>query len=472
LVGRVVIGVAVAGYTLGVDAQHATHHADSARRLTVGAMATVVTSHLTPGALRADVTEGYLTQPMVIVESSGHRFGGQLRVRGVLNLERLTLRRGEITPGVYGEGYVDRRHPHTTGHELMAGYERSIGRASEGTRWSLFAGKGFVPFGSDDPMTRPFVKFPANHHLAQVLERALVTAAVRWRGAAIEHARFNGDEPEGTSDWPNGDRLFDSWSVRATWWPREWIEVAASYANVQSPEFATGEGLDQRKRSAVLRLERPQRRLSYGLVEFARTVEFSGDRRVFEYSSLLAEAEWASRGNSLSLRVERTERPEEERTQSFYRSIRPLLDFNVLGKTRWTTASAHVERTVRVGPARWTPFVEVARSVPRAAVRPTALDPVDLFGARQLWMYSAGVRLHAGRMPGRFGRYGAAVRAPASAEGRRHGAAGARNSGQGLDSDLRATSAANARSRSPATLQAQNRRGTDATDHLATLRGP
>ena len=33
---------------------------------------------------------------------------------------------------------------------------------------SLSAGKGFAPFGTDDPMSRPIFRYPVNHHLAQI----------------------------------------------------------------------------------------------------------------------------------------------------------------------------------------------------------------------------------------------------------------------------------------------------------------
>ena len=42
---------------------------------------------------------------------------------GILNLEGLTLSRGELDLGEWGEGFVDRRHPHTYLHELMAGVQ-------------------------------------------------------------------------------------------------------------------------------------------------------------------------------------------------------------------------------------------------------------------------------------------------------------------------------------------------------------
>jgi len=114
-----------------------------------------------PTATRSILTEGYLSQPMIMA----HGWLGGLQARVTLNLEGLTLERGELSTGAYGESYVDRRHPHAYVHELLIGAEH----AYTGVNGSLFVGRGFAPFGSDDPMTRPFEKYPVNHHLAQVL---------------------------------------------------------------------------------------------------------------------------------------------------------------------------------------------------------------------------------------------------------------------------------------------------------------
>ena len=92
------------------------------------------------------------------------------------NLEGWTLDRGELNAGVWGEGYVDRRHPHTFLHELILSATTSLA----GFDASLSAGRGFAPFGTDDPMVRPFVKYPANHHLAQILERWVAIGAEVW----------------------------------------------------------------------------------------------------------------------------------------------------------------------------------------------------------------------------------------------------------------------------------------------------
>ena len=387
----------------GAGAQHEHDLPDSTRRYTVGAMAVVLHSRVEPGALGTTVSEGYVTQPMLT--ATARAAGSRVVAHATLNAERWTLERGEINPGAYGEGYADRRHPHTWLHEAMLGVRGQAGLLG----WSVFGGKGFVPFGTDDPMVRPFVKYPANHHHSQVLERAVVVTAVRARGLGIEAGRFNGDEPESPADWPNLDRGLDSWAVRASWALRAGVEASASRANVRSPEFARGGGLDQRKEAASLRWYRDAGRWRYALVEYARTREYSNGTPVFDFSTLLAEGVLHVAGLDAAGRIERTTRPEEERTTSFYRTVRPLHDFNIIGRTRWTSV------TVAVSTRGWgrrglegRPFAEVGYHVPRATRHPTPLDPVEVFGDDHIWALSLGVRIQAGQMGRRFGRYGVA----------------------------------------------------------------
>lgn len=402
------------GIPRAIDAQHAhgdraaPPHADSARRWSAGAMAIALATRAQPAAFGRTVTEGYLTQPMLF--GSVQLAGGSLQALATLNFEGATLRRGEINPGGYGEGYIDRRHPHTYLHEVMLGAMTARGGAGA----SLFAGKGVVPFGSDDPMVRPFVKYPVNHHLAQVMERVMVVGALRLSPATLEVARFNGDEPEGPSDWPNGGRAMDSWASRLTVTLPASLELSASAAHVQSPEFATGQGLDQRKEAASLRLVRPGRALRYALVEWGQTREGNARKAdIFRFSSYLAEGVWSLRRVEIAARAERTERPEEDRLDDPYRSVRPLLDFNILGRTRWDIITVNVGApSVRWGALQLTPFAEGAWLRPRAMAHPAALDPEIFFDAPQLWMWSAGIRLHTGTMRERFGRYGAALKRP------------------------------------------------------------
>src|SRR5690349_17858666 len=213
------------------------------------------------------LTEGYLAQPIVMAHASA--LGG--RVAGVLTLdfEGLTMERGQLDPGAYGEGYADRRHPHTYIHEAVAVTSGAFG----GLGVSLAGGKGFVPFGTDDPMTRPFAAYPVNHHLAQILERYVAVAALRRGVVTVEGGIFNGDEPVSPGAPPDASRFGDSWAVRATVAPRGSVALEASFASVTSPELASGGGRDQRKWSAGGRLARETGPIRSALVEWALTDE-------------------------------------------------------------------------------------------------------------------------------------------------------------------------------------------------------
>ncbi|MEW5930734.1 MAG: hypothetical protein AB1941_25010 [Gemmatimonadota bacterium] len=241
---------AALAWTSPAGAQEHAHPADpvpGAVRWSLGAQAIPLLTRADPAVDGDALTEAYLTQPNLM----GHLslWGGRAEATATLNLEGLTLRRGELNAGIWGEGYVDRRHPHTYLHEAMAVLRPlGTGRAVD---VSLAAGKGFAPFGTDDPMSRPFVKFPANHHLSQVLERAVAVAAVRGGPLLLEGALFNGDEPQGPDDLPQWDRFGDSWSVRATLLPLHGLEASASHARLESPEHPLGGVLDQRKWSAA-----------------------------------------------------------------------------------------------------------------------------------------------------------------------------------------------------------------------------
>src|SRR4051812_30981304 len=68
-----------------------------------------------PTATHSALTEGYLSQPMVMA----HGAWSSLEGVGTLDFEGLTLERGELSTGGYGEGYVDRRHPHAYVHEAL-----------------------------------------------------------------------------------------------------------------------------------------------------------------------------------------------------------------------------------------------------------------------------------------------------------------------------------------------------------------
>lgn len=371
----------------------------------VGAQAIGLLTHAAPALGGRDYTEGYLTQPNVMGELS---LLGLLRFTGTLNLEGLTLERGELNAGIFGEGYVDRRHPHTLVHEAMASAVARIGPLA----LSLAGGKGFVPFGTDDPMMRPFAKYPVNHHYAQLLERVQVVGAVRWRGVTIEGATFNGDEPLGPYEAPAWSRVGDSRAVRLTVAPARGLELQGSMAAVTSPEQFVGGGLDHAKASASARFARHDR---YLLVEWARTQEHQGGRDGFAWETALAEGAATLGRLDVALRVERTERPEEERLADLFRAQRPHHDENILGATRWHVVTAAVSAPglpwgVRRDDRRWSlaPFVEAGWQHVASLYERAVFQPAPFYGATSLWSLSLGVRARVGHAHARMGRYGAA----------------------------------------------------------------
>jgi hypothetical protein len=392
----------------------------AAPRWSVGAQAIGMLTHADPERDGRSSTEWRVTQPMIAARIS--TTGGGLELLGTLSLEGATMRAGETNPGIWGEGFVDRRHPHTWLHELVAVAGARVGRAGA---LSVAAGKGFVPFGTDDPMARPFAKYPANHHLAQILERAVVVAAWRAGPATIEGALFNGDEPEDPSDAPNVDRFGDSWAGRLTIALPFAVEAQGSVASLDSPEWAAGFGPDQRKWSASARHERRTGAgiAEYALVEWALTEERVDGRTIFRFESVLAEGAVRRRGIELALRLERTTRPEEERLLDPFRTARPHTDESILGVTRFEIATVAASVPVGGAAARLPalaglrPFVEVAVVRPTAARSPSLFRPERFFGARTLWTLSAGARVALGAAHRRMGRYGAAL----SPGGRSHG---------------------------------------------------
>jgi hypothetical protein len=371
-----------------------------------GASGILLGTRVSPAINNRDLTEGYLAQPMLMGEALFPRYG--LELSATIDLEGLTLKRGELNPGMYGEGYIDRRHPHTYLHEVVATWKRELGGNNA---VSITAGKGFAPFGTDDPMSRPFVKYPVNHHLAQILERAIVVGAARAGSISLELSRFNGDEPQSASDLPNSGRLFDSWSGRLS--GRFWTgsEIQASFANVISPEVAVGGGLNQKKWSASARYERA---VFYGLAEVAQTREYESGREAFSFNTMLAEASLTGKPGMIAIRAERTERPEEERLADLFRTPVPPSDLSILGRTRWTTVTANASRSFSLRTlATVSPFVEVARAHASAIEQPSVFDPKSFYGSDVIWSISAGMRFGVGMKHSRMGRYGAGLPAGA-----------------------------------------------------------
>jgi len=187
-------------------------------------------------------------------------------------------------------------------------------------------------------------------------------------------------------------------------------ELAASYANVKSPEYREGKGLDQRKAHLGLRFEDDGGLFArYALVELARTTDVDRGRDLYTFEAALAEGALCRDDVGAALRWERSDRPEEERLLDLFRTARPATDVSILGVTRWTTLTGAVSLpALRVDLLHAAPFVEVARAT---ADRTSAaiFDPVRVYGSRVMWRLVGGIRIAAGRSPhGRMGRYGVA----------------------------------------------------------------
>lgn len=331
-------------------------------------------------------------QPIIHARAGAWLGSVEAHAHGMLNLEGITMPDGVLTLGTFGEGFVDRRHPHTYVHELMVSLQAGD--------VSLVAGKGFVAFGTDDPMNRPALRYPVNHHYAQVMERAVVTLAARRGPVVVEGSFFNGDEPESPGQWPSLDRFGDSWSARVLLQPKSGVELQASHARVASPEHRPGSGPDAVRWSASGRVEREA---LYALVEWGRTTEADG---FFAYGTLLGEVEWRTGRHRPFYRLERTERPEEERSTDPFRSQRPHLDDSILGTTRWTIHTAGWRTALTLADRiRVEPLAEVSLGrVQRTGSG--VFDPVAFYGKRSLWTFTVGARLAVGGAMHRMGRYG------------------------------------------------------------------
>src|SRR4051812_39182766 len=98
---QVVLPVLVHSYAF---AQHEHMQMGRGDRLsgTVGVQAVGLVTHVTPAILGKDLTEGYVTQPMIMAHAA-YRW---LSFQGTIDFEGLTLKRGELNHGVWGEGYI------------------------------------------------------------------------------------------------------------------------------------------------------------------------------------------------------------------------------------------------------------------------------------------------------------------------------------------------------------------------------
>jgi hypothetical protein len=350
----------------------------------------------------------YLTQPaaMVNVESPSRRFV----LRLTPNFEGLTQEDGELTFGGWGEGFIDSRHPHTLLHEVMLSvnlWDTSVGSLS------LSGGKGFAPYGTDDPMARPSVKYPTNHHLSQILERFTLNAAWVSGPWSLEAGLFGGAEPEGPYDLSNVESFGDSWSARATrrfgavqMGQAVW-EVGASFAQVTEEHHGEAGGEPESETTDLfntsLRLDAPLSggRHAYGLIEFSRSYPEHDEG----YWSLLAEGSLRMGRHTPYLRFERATRPEYPREgdtgDAFFRYDH---DAEPIGATAWSIVSIGYGFTATNGFVSVRPFVE--GQFHSAAGERGGVSALDVLGDQHFAALTLGARVFFGGDPMRMGSYG------------------------------------------------------------------
>lgn len=359
-----------------------------------------------PGASAGDPlreTGWYLTQPalMMNLESPSER----LVLRTTLDFEGVTLDEGELTFGGWGEGFLDKRHPHTLLHEAMLSLN-FFGTA--GGDLSISAGKGFAPYGTDDPMSRPGLKYPTNHHLSQILERWTLNAVWLREGWSVEAGLFSGNEPEGPYDFSNYDGFGNSWSARLT---RRWSadgsmdagwELSGSYGRVTETHDGEDETTDLV--NAALRRSGPAGPGAlYALVEASQSDPEGEEDGFF---SVLGELRYDVGRHRPYVRFEHATRPEYARegpstSEDFFRYDH---DAEPVGATRWSITTLAYAAELTTAPASVQPFVEVQHH--RVRAERGGIVPEALFGTGSFWSISVGARLFFGGGPMRMGSYG------------------------------------------------------------------
>lgn len=347
-------------------------------------------------------TEVYATQPAVMLNLESPSQAVVLRT--TLNFESWTQEEGEYTFGGWGEGFLDKRHPHTLLHE--ATLSLNAWKAPGGAA-SLTLGKGFAPYGTEDPMSRPVVKFPTNHHLSQILERWLVAGTYLTRsGLSLEASVFGGAEPEDAYDLSNIESFGDSYSARVTqrfggsgagapW------ELSGSWAHVEETHHEA-KNATELYNAAVRHAGRYGFGNVYALAEASRSKPQSGEG----YWALLGETRLELGRHRPYYRVEYATRPEYEReglpgTDGFYRYDH---DSHAIGASRWQIHSLGYETEARTARLIARPFVEVQYN--QVEHERGDFSPLAAFGDDRFWSLSAGFKLFLGGDSMRMGSYG------------------------------------------------------------------
>ncbi len=87
------------------------------------ALPSLITSDPVPGG--GSLSEVTVLQPVLMGQLA---YGPAFRGRMMLDFEGVTMPEGELAIGGWGEGFVDRRHPHTYLHEAMVWGSAPISR--------------------------------------------------------------------------------------------------------------------------------------------------------------------------------------------------------------------------------------------------------------------------------------------------------------------------------------------------------
>ena len=351
-------------------------------------------------AVRA--TGWYVTQPALMTNLESP--SGRVVLRTTLDFEGVSLEDGELTYGGWGEGYLDKRHPHTLLHEAMLSLNL---RGVAGGDVSISAGKGFAPYGTDDPMSRPGLKYPTNHHLSQILERWTVNAVWQRPAWSLEVGVFAGNEPEGPYDLSNFGGFGRSWSgrVRRRWAPAgasdpAW-ELSASYGRVTETHDDDSETTDLV--NVALRHSGPAGPGElYALVEASRSDPDAYDGFV----SVLGEMRYELGRHQPYVRLEHATRPEFAREGTSTSSAFFTYDHDAepIGATRWSITTLAYAFEAAAGTVSARPFVEAQHH--RVRAERGGIAPESLLGTGSFWALSVGVRLFFGGGPMRMGSYG------------------------------------------------------------------
>jgi hypothetical protein len=326
------------------------------------------------------------------------------------NFEGITLPDGEPTFGGWGEGFIDARHPHTLLHEAMLSW--NWWNAPAGAL-SLSAGRGFAPYGTEDPMYRPALKYPTNHHLSQILERWTVNLSyLSNAGLGIEVGIFDGDEPEDWLDMGNYRNFGNSFSGRLSYRFGEMVggtapwEVSASYGHVRETHGGHHEDVTNLFNAALRHDASYGFGTLYGLAEASLSDPEEGDG----YFSLLGETQvglGAGARHRPFYRLELATRPEYPREaqegEGFFRYDH---GDHAQGATRWLINTVGYAFEATALPVSARPFVEASHNLVRHERGPAHLEPETLFGGDSFWSFAAGVRVFFGGGPMRMGTYG------------------------------------------------------------------